>query len=387
MATVDPETVLRAIARTRHENGAGGEQTSALRRRRDVPSILPPIPPRIPLESFAHPGQQEGRSQAPATRPKLTRKARGAVEHVYCDNATHNGNLRMMYKSREALRLWNHAYTYMMTHMADDVIDAIQGGILTCKSSTTHEGFVRIDVYNVTQADADVGFDRFNTLYGSIVDELKLFAVDVDVGGDGAQIVDELQECFRCVIVRSEATVEVLCMADLGDSIDSWLRERMKQLPTTAAEPPAPRTEASKSLDNRYYLINRRCRLIIGVGDITKIRADVIVKPSDPHTNPANGVAAILMDAAGPLPTAAYYYHEQKHGRVQPTKVITTPGGNLRCAYLMHAVLPQSPGSQVTANTLDLYKKKVKKTFVNILKKLDKKSTQVAAMPLIENGK
>lgn len=70
--------------------------------------------------------------------------------------------------------------------------------------------------------------------------------------------------------------------------------------------------------------------------DITKMRCDAIVNPTDPHYSHGGGIDAMIHEAAG---VELYHFCREK-GLLQTGKAIISPGFALPCRYVIHTVGP-----------------------------------------------
>ena len=71
--------------------------------------------------------------------------------------------------------------------------------------------------------------------------------------------------------------------------------------------------------------------------DITKIKCDAIVNPTDPYYSHCGGVDAAIHEAAG----EALYYACMEQGKLEVGKSVVTPAFSLSCKYVIHTVGPR----------------------------------------------
>ena len=71
--------------------------------------------------------------------------------------------------------------------------------------------------------------------------------------------------------------------------------------------------------------------------DITKIKCDAIVNPTDPYYSHCGGVDAAIHEAAG----EALYCACMEHGKLEVGKSVVTPAFSLSCKYVIHTVGPR----------------------------------------------
>ena len=71
--------------------------------------------------------------------------------------------------------------------------------------------------------------------------------------------------------------------------------------------------------------------------DITKIKCDAIVNPTDPYYSHCGGVDAAIHEAAG----EALYCACMEHGKLEVGKSVVTPAFSLPCKYVIHTVGPR----------------------------------------------
>ena len=71
--------------------------------------------------------------------------------------------------------------------------------------------------------------------------------------------------------------------------------------------------------------------------DITKIKCDAIVNPTDPYYSHCGGVDAAIHEAAG----EALYLACMEHGKLEIGKSVVTPAFSLPCKYVIHTVGPR----------------------------------------------
>lgn len=71
--------------------------------------------------------------------------------------------------------------------------------------------------------------------------------------------------------------------------------------------------------------------------DITKIKCDAIVDPTDPHYSHSGGVDAAIHEVAGVELYRAY----MEQGKLEIGKAVITPAFSLPCKYVIHTVGPR----------------------------------------------
>ena len=71
--------------------------------------------------------------------------------------------------------------------------------------------------------------------------------------------------------------------------------------------------------------------------DITKIKCDAIVNPTDPYYAHCGGVDAAIHDAAG----VGLYHACMEQGKLEVGKSVVTPAFSLPCKYVIHTVGPR----------------------------------------------
>ena len=110
--------------------------------------------------------------------------------------------------------------------------------------------------------------------------------------------------------------------------------------------------------------------------DITKIKSDAIVDPTDVHFSHGGGVDAAIHEAAG----AELYHACVEQGTLEVGKAVITPAFSLPCKYVIHTVGPWWKGGENGEETLlrSCYRESLKLGVVNKCKSI--------AFPLIASG-
>ena len=110
--------------------------------------------------------------------------------------------------------------------------------------------------------------------------------------------------------------------------------------------------------------------------DITKIKCDAIVNPSNRHLFPSGGVDAKIHRKAGPeLLTACALL-----GGIEVGEAKITPAFNLPCKYVIHTAGPVWSGGQNGEKTL------LQNCYINCLKTAIVHGCESVAIPLISSG-
>ena len=110
--------------------------------------------------------------------------------------------------------------------------------------------------------------------------------------------------------------------------------------------------------------------------DITKIKCDAIVDPTDVHYSHGGGVDAAIHEAAG----EELYHACVEQGKLEVGKAVITPAFSLSCKYVIHTVGPWWKGGENGEETLlrSCYRESLKLGVVNKCKSI--------AFPLIASG-
>ena len=110
--------------------------------------------------------------------------------------------------------------------------------------------------------------------------------------------------------------------------------------------------------------------------DITKIKCDAIVNPTDPYYSHCGGVDAAIHEAAG----EALYCACMGHGKLEVGKAVITLAFSLPCKYVIHTVGPWWKGGENGEETLlrSCYRESLKLGVANKCKSI--------AFPLIASG-
>ena len=82
--------------------------------------------------------------------------------------------------------------------------------------------------------------------------------------------------------------------------------------------------------------------------DITKIKCDAIVNPTDPYYSHCGGVDAAIHEAAG----EALYCACMEHGKLEVGKSVITPAFSLSCKHVIHTVGPRYKDGEQGEETL-----------------------------------
>jgi len=110
--------------------------------------------------------------------------------------------------------------------------------------------------------------------------------------------------------------------------------------------------------------------------DITKIKADVIVNPTNEQLIPGGGTDAAIHAAAGPKLAAAC----AKLGGCEPGQAVVTPGFGLNCKYIIHTVGPVWRGGGAGEKAI------LESCYAKSLKLAWDRRCRTAAFPLISSG-
>ena len=110
--------------------------------------------------------------------------------------------------------------------------------------------------------------------------------------------------------------------------------------------------------------------------DITKIKCDAIVDPTDPHYSHGGGVDAAIHEAAG----VGLYHACVEQGKLEVGKAVITPAFSLPCKYVIHTVGPWWKGGENGEEALlrSCYRESLKLGVANKCKSI--------AFPLIASG-
>ena len=111
--------------------------------------------------------------------------------------------------------------------------------------------------------------------------------------------------------------------------------------------------------------------------DITKIKCDAIVAPTDTLYSHSGGVDAAIHKAAG----AQLYGACAKQGSLEVGKAIITPAFSLPCKYVIHTVGPCWSGGEKGEESL------LRSCYFEILKLAVSNKCKSIAVPLIASGK
>ncbi len=110
--------------------------------------------------------------------------------------------------------------------------------------------------------------------------------------------------------------------------------------------------------------------------DITKIKCDAIVNPTNPHYSHGGGVDAQIHEAAG----EKLYCACMEHGPLSVGHAIITPAFDLPCRYVIHTVGPHWRGGAVGEEAL------LRSCYVELLKLAVEHKCKTVAIPLISSG-
>ncbi len=110
--------------------------------------------------------------------------------------------------------------------------------------------------------------------------------------------------------------------------------------------------------------------------DITKIKCDAIVDPTDAHYSHGGGVDAAIHEAAG----AELYYACVEQGKLEVGNAVITPAFSLPCKYVIHTVGPRYKDGEQGEEVLlrSCYRESLKLGAANKCKSI--------AFPLIASG-
>ncbi|KAK2143544.1 hypothetical protein LSH36_833g00006 [Paralvinella palmiformis] len=350
---------------------------------------LPPIPNQHPLTERTGSLKDDGVENDDADpldrrQLTLTRAKEGDTEQVYF-NAGHGGLGFGMKKSKEAMRLPDHVYTYLVACMPAHLGHSIDDGVLTSKPSSSQQDCVRVDVYNTTQEKADANLSRLNVLCGSIIDSLNTVPLGARITSKHLDAIEELTNHFKCAIMRKANHAKLVCKSCQVEEITRWLENRIGERIHDQGESITADDTNDIPIPARGsgFRVNGKCHVYPQVNDITKLRVDVIVNPANGKLNNRGDLSSRIANFGGPVFIVACHNHVLKHGPVSASKVVCTQPGNLTCRCVLHAVLPPGPGDVRSKKKPDKCEKGIEKMFKSVLKNLDKKKTRDAAMPLM----
>jgi len=111
-------------------------------------------------------------------------------------------------------------------------------------------------------------------------------------------------------------------------------------------------------------------------GDITKQTTDCIVNAANSHLHHGGGVARAIATAAGKELQEA----SSNAPQVPTGEVFTTPAGNLRAKYVIHAVGPVWKGGENQEAEL------LRRVIVNCLKETERLNASSVSLPAISTG-
>lgn len=110
-------------------------------------------------------------------------------------------------------------------------------------------------------------------------------------------------------------------------------------------------------------------------GDITKVKADVIVNAANEYLYHGGGVALAISRAGGPVVTEESKRWIKEHGKLNTTEVAVTSAGKLNAKWVIHAVGPRGTKPEL-----------LKKTIENVLDKAIELGAKSIALPAISCG-
>lgn len=110
--------------------------------------------------------------------------------------------------------------------------------------------------------------------------------------------------------------------------------------------------------------------------DVTKIKCDAIVNPTDPHYAHGGGVDAQIHKAAG----EALYRACMEQGMLSVGAAVITPAFNLPCRYVIHTVGPHWRGGMCKEEVL------LRSCYLESLKLAVLHKCKTVAIPLISSG-
>ena len=110
--------------------------------------------------------------------------------------------------------------------------------------------------------------------------------------------------------------------------------------------------------------------------DITKIKCDAIVNPTDTYYSHGGGVDAMIHEAAG----EELYRACLKHGDLEDGQAVVTPAFSLPCKYVIHTVGPVWEGGDYGEETI------LRSCYSSCLELAVKNKCKSVAFPLIASG-
>ena len=117
--------------------------------------------------------------------------------------------------------------------------------------------------------------------------------------------------------------------------------------------------------------------------DITRMRVDAIVDPTDEGLHADGGVSAAIFRASSARRMEAACH---KAGRVECGKAIATPGFDLPARWVIHTVGPHWPESDVKAGHLGYLRRLLARCYKGSLDLAASLGATSVAFPLISSG-
>ncbi|XP_078669684.1 uncharacterized protein LOC144910441 [Branchiostoma floridae x Branchiostoma belcheri] len=106
------------------------------------------------------------------------------------------------------------------------------------------------------------------------------------------------------------------------------------------------------SRDRLDFVTRTGVKVLIYQGDVTQEVADVIVSCNTESLDSGSGIARAISEAGGPEIRRACTDYIRRHGRLSAGQSIWTPGGRMRCQYVVHTVSPQPSRDQTDHHQL-----------------------------------
>ncbi|CAH1257562.1 uncharacterized protein [Branchiostoma lanceolatum] len=110
--------------------------------------------------------------------------------------------------------------------------------------------------------------------------------------------------------------------------------------------PPGKMKTCHVSRDRLDFVTRTGVKVLIYQGDISQEVADVIVSCNNESLDSRSGIARAISEAGGPEIRRACVDYIRRRGRLSAGQSIWTPGGRLRCQYVVHTMSPQPSGDQ-----------------------------------------
>jgi O-acetyl-ADP-ribose deacetylase (regulator of RNase III) len=134
----------------------------------------------------------------------------------------------------------------------------------------------------------------------------------------------------------------------------------------------------------KYFLVNGSVTVILDKDDITQMKVDAVVNPTNSKLKGIKSVGTLLEEKAGPDYIADCKRRKDAVGGFQIGDVQETCAGKLPCKFVLQAVIPRWTKDE---RKQEEYAGDLETTFYNVFKKAKQLKLDSVACPVLSRGK